>query len=110
MLGARIGQETCSVKLEHDFPEVLARLHHAMRVRRVGSRDDLVDWRMEFAGFERGAELREERGDDLRFLRGWAHAQGRSENFQMTAQYSCQIDLSARPAHQAYEHQTPALC
>ena len=33
--GARVRQETESVELEHDFPEMLARLHHAMGRRRV---------------------------------------------------------------------------
>ncbi len=94
--GARIGQETESVELENDFPEVLARLHHAMRRRRVRGRDYLVNWRTQPAGFESRAELLEERRDDPRLLGGWACAQSRAEDFQMTAQNGGQIELGAR--------------
>ena len=66
--GAGVRQETGSVELENDFPEVLARLHHAMCRRRVRGWYYFVNRRTQFAGLKRSAELLEERRDDLRFL------------------------------------------
>src|SRR5215469_1438151 len=109
IFGADGGQETRSVELEHDFAEMLTRLHHAMGARSVGSGQHLVNRRPQATGFQSRAELLEECGNDPCLLRRRPRAQRRSVDSEVTPKEHREIDLRARTAHQTDQHQSSAL-